>query len=205
MTGSNMRDHFFLNDKKDLNKRRASLKKNILIGIAWTAGLVLLAALGWFLFFKAQFIFYKDNHYKFSIKYPRSWKVRKPQRPYVAVIFMRPKETVMDTMQENFNVTVEPVPANLLTLSNFSAKIKEQMTDLFGPNLKITEDKPLQWGWRQGHKMIFVAPKPDHLIMVNAWVLKSDQAYILTFLGDMNKYKQDATVVDEMIRSFHLE
>ena len=93
----------------------------------------------------------------------------------------------------------------LLSLPLFSAKIKEQMTAVFGKSIQITEDKSLQWGWRQGHKMVIQAAKPDHLIMVNAWVLRSDQAYILTFLGDMNKYEQDAPLVDEMIRSLDLQ
>ena len=49
------------------------------------------------------------------------------------------------------------------------------------------------------------APKPDHLKMVNAWVLRSNQAYILTFLGEMNKYAKDGPLVDEMIRSLQLQ
>ena len=49
------------------------------------------------------------------------------------------------------------------------------------------------------------APKPDRLKMVNAWVLRDGQAYILTFLGDMDKYNQDAILVYEMIRSFQLK
>jgi len=182
-----------------------SLKKKILIGIASAAGLVLLAAVGWFLYFHAQFSLYQDAQYKFSIKYPNSWKLIKHPQANVAVVFLRPKDTVMDTVQENFNVTIQPVPDTLLSLPVFSAKIKEQMAEMFGKNIQIIEDKPMRWDWRQGHKMIMQAPKPDHLIMVNAWVLRSDQAYILTFLGDMNKYTQDAPWVDEMIRSFELQ
>lgn len=175
------------------------------MGIASAAGVVLLAALGWLLYFNAQFSLYQDAQYKFSIKYPRTWKLIRHPQANVAVIFLHPKDTAMDTVQENFNVTIQPVPDTLLSLPLFSAKIKEQMTAVFGKSIQITEDKSLQWGWRQGHKMVIQAAKPDHLIMVNAWVLRSDQAYILTFLGDMNKYEQDAPLVDEMIRSLDLQ
>jgi hypothetical protein len=41
--------------------------------------------------------------------------------------------------------------------------------------------------------------------MVNAWVLRSNQAFILTFLGDMNKYAKDSLLVNEMIRSLQLQ
>ena len=73
----------------------------------------------------------------------------------VAVVFLRPKDTALDTMQENFNVTVQPVPDDILTLSVFSARIKKQMTAVFGKNINIVEDKPLQWGWREGYKMVY--------------------------------------------------
>ncbi len=182
-----------------------SLKKKILIGIASTAGLFLLLALGWLLYFNAQFSVYQDDQYKFSIKYPKTWRVIIHPRANVAVVFLRPKDTALDTVQENFNVTVQPLPNDVFTLAAFSATIKRQMTGVFGKSINIVEDKPLQWGWREGHEMALEAPKPDHLKMVNAWVLRSNQAYILTFLGDMNKYAQDAFLVNEMIRSLQLQ
>jgi hypothetical protein len=187
------------------NYMDASFKKTLLIVIASAAGLVLLFALVLLLFFNGQYNRYQDDQYKFSIKYPKTWKLIKHPQANVAVVFVRPKDTAMDTMQENFNVTVQQVPTSLLSLPTFSAKIKEQMTAVFGSSIQVAEDKPMQWGWRKGHRIVFQAPKPDHLVMVNAWVLKSDQAYILTFLGDMNKYAQDSPWVDEMIRSLELQ
>jgi len=79
------------------------------------------------------------------------------------------------------------------------------MTAVFGKSINIVEDKPVQWSWREGHQISIEAPIPDHLKMVNAWVLRGDQSYILTFLGDMNKYKEDSFVVEEMIRSLELK
>jgi hypothetical protein len=184
---------------------QASLKKNILIGIAAAAGLLLFAALGWLVYFKLQFSVYQDAQNKFSIKYPSSWKVLVNPQPNVAVIFLRPKDTALDTVQENFNVTVQAVPADIFNLAQFSARIKIQMTAVFGKSINIVEDKPLHWGWREGHMWAFEAPDPDHLKMVNAWVLKDNQAYILTFLGDMNKYSKDGLYVSEMVRSFQLQ
>ena len=60
-------------------------------------------------------------------------------------------------------------------------------------------------GWREGHLMVFEAIKPEHLRMTNAWVLHEDQAYIMTFMGDIEKATQDDFYVNEMIRSFHLQ
>lgn len=182
-----------------------SRKKTILIIIASGAGLLLLLALGLFLYFNAQFGVYQDNQYKFSIKYPKTWKVIIHPRPHVAVIFLRPKDTALDTIQENFNVTVQPMPNDIFTLAAFSARVRKQMTGVFGKSINIVEDKPLRWGWHEGHQMALDAPEPDHLKMVNAWALSHDQVYILTFFGDMNKYAKDDLVVNEMIRSLKLQ
>ncbi len=184
---------------------KASFKKNILIGIASTAGFLLLAALGFYVYFIFQFNVYQDDQYKFSIKYPKTWKVIIHPRADVAVVFMRPKDTAFDVLQENFNVTVQPVPGSIFNLAQYTTIVKKQMTAVFGKSIKIVEDKDLHWGWREGHKMAIDAPKPDHLKMVNAWVLRSTQVYILTFLGDMNKYSEDGLYVNEMIRSLQLQ
>src|SRR5258708_3168726 len=101
---------------------KSSFKKNILIWIAATAGGLLLAALGFFIYFSSQFSVYQDDQYKFSIKYPSSWKVISHPQANVAVVFLRPKDTALDTVQENFNVTIQPVPADLFTLAAFSAR-----------------------------------------------------------------------------------
>jgi hypothetical protein len=183
----------------------ASTKKIILIVIVSVAGVLLLAALGLFLYFNAQFSVYQDDLYKFSIKYPKTWKVIIHPKENVVVVFLRPKDTVLDALQENFSVTTQQVPSEILTLAAFNGTVKRQMTAVFGTSINIVEDKPLHWGWREGHQITIEAPKPDHLKMVNAWVLRSDQAYILTFLGDMYKYAQDSFVVNEMIRSFQLQ
>ena len=140
-------------------------------------------ALGLLLYFKMQFSVYHDDQYKFTIKYPKTWKVVVHPQPNVAVVFLRPKDTALDTLQENFNVTVQPVPDDIFTLAAFSGTIKTQMIGVFGKSINIVEDKPIQCGWHEGHLMAIEAPTPDHLKMVNAWVIRSDQAYIMTFLG----------------------
>lgn len=170
------------------------------------AGFLLLLALGVLLYFKMQFGVYHNDQYKFSIKYPKNWKVvSNPGMKNVAVVFLRPKDTAMDTLQENFNVTVQPVSESDLNLAVFTANVKKQMNAVFGKSIHIVADKSLHWGWRQGHEIIIESPTPDHLKMVNAWVLRSSQVYILTFLGDMNKYAGDAPYVAEMVQSLQLQ
>jgi hypothetical protein len=196
----------FLNNKKVVKLSFwATYKKTILIVIACFAGLLLLIAFIWYLYFSSQFSVYQDAKYNFSMKYPKNWKVVVNPRPNVAVVFMRPKDTALDTFQDNFNVTVQGVPLSESSLPSFSNKIREQMTAVFGKSIKIVEDRNVNFGWRPGHMMAIEAPTPDHLRMVNAWVLRNGQAYILTFLGDMNRYDDNAAQVGEMISSLQLQ
>ncbi len=180
-------------------------KKAVLIVIASLAGSLLLAASVWLLYFEAQFSVYQDSQYKFSIKYPKTWRVVIHPQVNVAVVFLRPKDTALDTLQENFNVTIQAMPEDIYTLEAFSARVKTQIMAVLGKNTGIVEDKSIHWSWREGHEIVLAAPKPDHLKMVNAWVLAHDQAYILTFLGDMRKYAKDSPVVDRMIHSLQIQ
>ena len=180
-------------------------KKAILIVIASVAGFLLVAAIFWFLIFKGQFVEYRDAQYKFSIDCPGNWRVIIHPQAGVAVVFLRPKDTAMDSIQENFNITIQPAPREYLSISAFSAAVKRQMTGTFGKTIKVVEDKPVQWGWRVGHEMVFDSPTPDHIKLVSAWVMSGDMVYILTYVGDMNKYAKDGIVVDEMIHSFKLQ
>jgi len=183
---------------------KASLKKNILIWVASSAGFLLLTALGLYVYFMLQFNVYQDDQYKFSIKYPKTWKVFIHPKKDVAVIFQRPKDTAFDPFFENFCVVVQPVPDDILTVQAYTATIKKQMLAVFKGNISVVEDKSIQWGWREGHIWSIVAPNPDHLRMDNAWVLRGSQAYLMAYLSDMNKYSQDALYVEEMFRSLQL-
>ncbi|MDE1920313.1 MAG: hypothetical protein KGI24_02565 [Candidatus Omnitrophica bacterium] len=202
-----MEDSFILKkkDSRPAKGIKASLKKNILIGVVGMAGAVLLAALGWYLYFESQFTVYRDSQYQFSIKYPKTWKVVTAPKPNVAVAFLRPKDTVLDTVTENFTVVVQPLSVQDHVLAVFNANVKNQMLAVFGKHIIIARDQPMHWGWRQGHEMVFKAPVPDHLVMVNAWTLRIDHAYIMTYFGDLNKFSKDSLIVDEMIRSFRLQ
>jgi len=182
----------------------AALKKNILIGILAVLALLLLAAVGLFVYFKLQFTTYQDDQYHFSMEYPKTWQVIVHPKENVAVVFVRPKDTALDTVQENFNITVQDLPKGVYALDPFTAIIKNQMTAVFADKVHMT-DAPIKIGWRDAHELMVDAPQPDHLKMVNAWVLRSTQAFILTFLGDLNKYPQDRLTIYEMIHSLQLQ
>jgi len=184
---------------------KVSIKKVILIITVSVAGFFLLAIAGLVLYFKLQFTEYQDDQYKFSILYPKTWKVIVHPKKDVAVIFLRPKDTELDVLQENFNVTVQPLPGGIVSLDEFSDRVKAQMIGVFGARVRFVEYKRLIFGGQDnGYQMVIEAPEPDNLKMVNAWTVRDNQSYILTFLGNIDKYAQDSFVVGTMISTFRL-
>lgn len=186
-------------------KKKVSHKKLIFKIIAFCVGFSLLSMIVYIIFFNLQFTVYNDDQYQFSIKYPKSWKVVVHPKKNVAVIFVRPKDTGFDAMQDNFNVTVQPLPKDIYTLEEFSNTIKAQMITMFGINTKFVLYKQVSWGWRQAYMLSIEARRPDNLKMVNAWVLRDREAYILTFLGDIDRYPHESLLVRSMIRSLKLK
>lgn len=170
-----------------------------LLGLAFAS---LLGALGWFIFNQMQFAQYKDSSAKFAVKYPSAWKaIVKPQEG-VAVVFQSPNETALDVFQENINISFQPVPDHLASLKTYSDTIRRQMTVVFKSNIKILEDKPIVFGQRAGHILIFETPKPESLKSVIAWTLKDGRAYIMTFMGRIDKYNKLKPLVDQSFQSF---
>ena len=53
--------------------------------------------------------------------------------------------------------------------------------------------------------MVFEAPRPDNLKALVVWVIRKDQAYILTFMTTIRKYPQSSPKVEEVLKSFQLK
>ncbi len=180
-------------------------KKNILIAVGVMAALVMAAGIVLIVYHAVQFVDYQNSSYRFSVRYPKNWQVIESPQPGVAVVFLSPKETALDVFRENINITIQPVPDEIASIKTFSRTIVEQMTAVFKTNIKIIEDKPVVFGGRTGHRLVFEAPKPDNLKAVVVWTIRRDQAYILTFMTTMRKYPQSSSKVEEALKSFQLK
>ncbi len=184
---------------------QAQVKKNILIFVAVIAALVMAAGTAWIVYNAAQFADYHDNSLGFSMRYPVKWQAIERPQPGVAVVFLAPKESALDVFRSNMNITTQFVPDEIASIKTFSRTITEQMQAVFRANIRIIEDKPFAFGGRQGHRMVFEAPRPDNLKALVVWVIRKDQAYILTFMTTIRKYPQSSPKVEEVLKSFQLK
>ena len=176
-----------------------------MIAVGVMAALVMAAGIVLIVDHAVQFAGYQNSSYRFSLRYPKNWQVIESPQPGVAVVFLSPKETALDVFRENINITIQPVPDEIASIKTFSRTIVEQMTAVFKTNIKIIEDKPVTFGSRTGHRLVFEAPKPDNLKAVVVWTIRRDQAYILTFMTTMRKYPQSSSKVEEALKSFQLK
>ena len=183
----------------------SSIKKNILWAVVGLAAIVLLAAAGWFIYFKMQFATYNDAQFKFSISYPVTWKMLPDPTPGVRVVFQSPKDTAMDVFQENINISLQDVPAHLASLKTFSDTIYRQMTVVFKSQIKVIVNKDVMFGQRPGHMLVFETPAPDPLKSVIVWTIKNDRAYLFTYMGRLEKYEELKLKINEAVESFHLQ
>ncbi len=180
----------------------SGLKRNLLFGCLIIAASICVAAAGWFIYYKMQFNLYKDAANGFTVKYPTTWKMIPQPDIGIAVVFQSPKETALDVFQENINLSVQVVPEHLASLKTFSGTITKQMKAVFQSNIKIIEDVDFIIGGRTGHKMVFETPEPQALKSVIAWVIKKDKAFVITYMGRLEKYPLWKTQIDEVVFSF---
>ena len=179
-------------------------KKIILIVIATLAGILLVAGAVWLWIYYVPYDTYENSQFKFQVKYPREWQKAEGYAGSV-VTFVRPKQTALDVVQPNFNISVQEVPAHIATLKSFSETITKQMIAIFDKNMQIVEDKDFTFGNRQGHRLIIDAPQPQNMKAIFVWTIKGSLAYIFTYMSKIDQYKELAPTVNQMVSSFEFK
>ncbi len=179
-------------------------KKIILVVILCATVLVLIAGSIWLWIFLSQFSSYHNRQYGFNLSYPVKWEKTDDYKG-IAVAFIRPKQTALDTFQPNINITVQNVPAHIATLSSFSETITKQMTAVFEKNMKILEDKNCKFAKRPGHRLVVAETDSSHLKIIFVWTIKGSEAYVFTFMAEDKQYDELFPIIKRMIDTFELK
>ena len=181
-------------------------KKTILIVLWCVAAAVLVAGAVWLWMYFAPFSSYHSKQYRFSMIYPNQWKMMdgNPQAG-LAIVFVRPKETALDVLQPNVNITLQDVPDKFATIESFSTLITKQMTNYFKTTIKVIQDKDYTFARRKGHCLVIAVPKPEDYRMIFVWTIKGSYAYIFTFMCKGNQYEKLLPTVKRMINSFEFK
>lgn len=155
---------------------------------------------------------YTNTALGFSIKFPSYWKpVPKPQAGAV-IVFISPKESALDELQENFSVSIKDMP-NPMTIEHVSNLIVNQVGGTFGETVDISQMIPATIGGKPGYRLQFagkskmllaggVRDVANPVLYLTAWTIVGNRLYILTFTGAEKDFAKFEKKANEMISSF---
>ncbi len=160
---------------------------------------------GWWFFQKNQYLPYKNNKKKFSIRYPAGWEAVETQKG-VDVIFKTPTEGTWDNFRENVNLIVQDISQKPMTLEAYSSLAIDQMQAIFGENLLIQAAEEVSLAGRPGFKFEYIGKGPDgELHFRHYWTLVDSNAYQITYTAMDNSFDQYIDQVEHMIKTFRIQ
>lgn len=152
---------------------------------------------------------YKDyNSKEYTISYEQSWQLKIPQKNLVQ--FFSNKENEKDTFQENFNVIIQDLSGQNMTIDSYSDLTIGQITNAIGKE-SILEFKDVEVQGTNGKEIIYKMPissptgQREELKLKQRWFIKADKAYLLTFTAKKDTYSKYIETAEQMFNSFKLK
>jgi len=182
----------------------AETKRKILKWIGISLACILCGLIFWYFSFQGQFHRYRDDMYKFSIKFPKAWAYKVHPEPGGAILFVAPKTRVTDEFTATINVAVQNLPPEVATLRDVTETVTKQMKATF-TNLTIEQSVPAMLGSRKAWMMVFSTTEPEAIKIVTAWTIRdADKAYILTYLTKTPNHPKYISLFQHMMKTFKL-
>jgi hypothetical protein len=189
-------------EERARQEKAERLKKVMLAGTGVAVGVLLLAGLIALSIFSSKFGLFTEDTYHIKIKYPRNWDVAKGYEGTL-VTFVSPKEDPLDTFRENLNISVADLSQKPMPLNEYTQIAIKQMAAVFN-NIEVTESKPVTFAGQAAYKYTIRAPQPDDLYLTFIWFIKDNDAYTITYAGQMLRLELYKDKFDEMLRSFSI-
>lgn len=147
---------------------------------------------------------YENSTYKIKIGFPEGWDKRENTMGTL-VCALSPKEGAEDKFQGNFNVLVQDLSTQPMTLEEYTDLSLKQIKQLI-TNCKVEVSKEMTLGGKPGYT---VAYKGDqgvlHLYFASAYTIKDNKAYLITFTCEQDKYPEYSVIVEKVFNSFEFK
>lgn len=155
------------------------------------------------------FLTYEDIANGFKIQYPSGWnKTNYP--PTIPIVgFISPAQNATDNLFESIVVGVELLPAQNITLDQYSHSLIEQLELSYPEFDVISPPKETMLGGVPAYNMTFTSKPPDDsdpsivnkLMVMQIWAVKNDRAYSIGYIRiegqiDHNIYGISKKVID---------
>lgn len=154
---------------------------------------------------KDAMLSYRHPTYQFSIKYPSNW-IKLENHEGAAVIFLSPKDSSVDSFQENVNVVVQDLTDNVMSLQKYTDTAIFQVKVVFKEGLQVidAETRPERLSGKPGYQFVYITKgKPSYKIK-HVWTVEGNRAYQVTYTALANEYDSFIDKADKMIDSFRI-
>ncbi|WP_254173191.1 CHAT domain-containing protein [Planktothrix pseudagardhii] len=137
-----------------------------------------------------------------ELKYPKSWQLKKDPVLGEVARFVVPVEGSSDGFQENVRITIEPLPSSMVSLEDYSQDIVQRISQ-FLTNDPISAIKT-QVAGLEADQVVYYNKDNLKLKTKQIWMVKNNQAYIITYTADIEQFEQFEQQVEKMMRSLKI-
>ena len=150
------------------------------------------------------------NQYKgiyFTINAPKDWEQSKSEN---VLVFKTKRESSSATFQDNFNVIVQDLGAEKMSLDDYSELTYNQVKQAVGEKF-ILNFKDATLSGIKAKDMSYIIPKDStrkrylDLEVHQKWIVKGNKAYVLTYTSQKENYEKYKVIVEKMFSSFKLK
>ncbi len=150
---------------------------------------------------KISLSLYENTDYGFKVDYPEVWS-RQNRDDFFAtgVTFFSPLEDSLDKFKERVCILIEYLPDDV-SLEQYTEESIAEVKKLSDPN--VGEAEVVYLGDNEGRKIIYMGDVNGNTVQrMQAWSIKDNRAYILTYTAKLDSYNNYLPSVEKMIESF---
>ena len=189
---------------KEEPKKKLDLKKIILIGLGALAGLIVVWALGMWIYFLVTFKTYLNETDGVSISYPKTWTVKEHPAQDVFVVFLSPKDNALDTFTENVNFSTFDMSKQPHSTADYAKIMVDQLLISF-PDISLVQKSPFPLAGQNGYRMVLeIAGDEPKMVVVYAFTIDT-MGYNLLYIGSQERYSKDRLLLDAMALSLRVK
>ncbi len=194
-----------LTEKDDFRLSRRKKRQALVIWIVGTVGAVmaLLAILDSIKV--TDWGTYQNQQHRVQIKYPLHWGRKDSPAPGALVVFVVPKETVMDDFQPNVSITWVPLQGKTTDFNQFARTATRQLTMLFENQVRVLDSQYLTLAGKPSYRLIHIGnikDAEDQIEYMNVLFQIGGRGYIITYAAKQSQFRKHRRLVDKMINTF---
>ncbi|HUR31878.1 MAG TPA: PsbP-related protein [Saprospiraceae bacterium] len=141
---------------------------------------------------------------EFKLQYPESWTLDTSGQWGAAVMIFSPLESEADQFNENVNVLIQDLTGQNINLEKYKQITEEQITTL-ATDGKIIESAIVMIGNEESFRFMYTMTQGIFKLKISSvCLIHNDQAYLITFTGEVDQFDDYKSIGEQILNSFAL-